>query len=329
MAVLAFVLECSAAATFIGWACSLLLWPALAAARRSRLWRAPALRADLAFLLGALPALTSLAVVTAAAAPSVAAALGFAADHCPGHGHHLHLCIVHSTGLRPALGTAGVFALAAFFFRALALVQRARGMRARLTALEALGTAREGRFPIVAVPGAPTLCHAVGLARRRVLISASLEEALSPLELKATLAHEEAHLNRRDPLTGLLLAFAGLFTAPIVARAFLAAWQMASEEAADAEAARAVGDGSCVAGALVRVASLQHRASAAPMATSAFGELALERRVRLLLQDEDRRVYPASALFLAGLTSLAGGTLALAHAASLHHAVETALHRFF
>ena len=74
------------------------------------LLRFPALRADLAFVLGTLPALASTGVVAAAVAPPLAAALGLAADHCLGHGHHVHLCFLHSTHVRPHLAAVGAFA---------------------------------------------------------------------------------------------------------------------------------------------------------------------------------------------------------------------------
>jgi hypothetical protein len=54
----------------------------------------------------------------------------------------------------------------------------------------------------------------------------------------------------------------------------------------------------------------------------------LERRVRLLLDDE-ARATTAHALRVAGAVAFAAGLLALAHTAFLHHAVETALHLLF
>ncbi|OJH35735.1 M56 family metallopeptidase [Cystobacter ferrugineus] len=328
MAALAFLLECAATAALIGLAVSLLVWPALLALRGRVLRRVPSLRADLAFVLGTLPALASMGVVAAAGAPSFAAALGLVADHCLGHGHHVHLCFVHSTHVRPLLAAVGAFSLAVFLFRAGGLVLRLMRMQARLAALESLGTSRPGLFSIVAVPGAPQLCHAVGFVRRRILLSATLEESLTPTELRSALAHEEAHLRRRDPLLGLLLGVAGLFAAPFLARACAAVYQTAAEEACDAEAAATVGDGGLVAGALVKVAALQRKLSHVAGAAPAFGALALERRVRLLL-DEEARAITAQALRVAGAVALAAGLLVLAHIAFLHHAVETALHLLF
>jgi Zn-dependent protease with chaperone function len=329
IATLAFLLECAATAAFIGTALSLLTWPLLAVLRWPLLRRIPALRADLAFVLGTLPAVGALAVVSAAAAPSLGAVLGLWNDHCSDHGHHFHLCILHSGGLRPVLASAGGLALALFLFRAGWLAQRLVEMRERLAALEGLGKRRPGPFPIIAVPGAPQLCHAVGHVHRRILLSESLAEALSAPELSGALAHEEAHLRRHDPLAGLLLAVAGLFIAPFFSRAFLSAWQTAAEEACDTDAACTVGDGSLVASALVRVATLQRQAAHTMETAPAFGALALEQRVRLLLEGEARVATSARALLAAGGIGAVGVLLALEHASFLHHAVETVLHHLF
>jgi Zn-dependent protease with chaperone function len=328
MAALAFLLECAATAAFIGMGVSLLVWPVLQVLRGRVLQRVPALRADLAFVLGTLPALASMGVVAAAATPSLAAALGLAGDHCLGHRHHVHLCFLHPAPVRPLLAAVGAFALAVFLFRAGGIVFRVLRMRARLSALESLGTPRPGRFSLVSVPGAPQLCHAVGFVRRRILLSASLEASLTPTELRSALAHEEAHLRRRDPLLGFLLGVAGLFAAPFLARACAAVYQTAAEEACDAEAAAAMGDGGLVAGALVKVAALQRRLSTVAEEAPAFGALALERRVRLLL-DDGVRATTAHALRVAGAVTLAAGLLAIDYTAFLHHAVETALHLLF
>ncbi|MCY1021752.1 M56 family metallopeptidase [Pyxidicoccus sp. MSG2] len=323
---LAFLLECAAVAAAVGVLASLLVggvsmlsWPSL----RLR----PALRADGAFVLGTLPAVVALAVVAAAAAPSLSAMLGWSHDHCGSHGHHLHLCILHSSGLRPVLAVVGAAALATFIFRAGALMSRVMRTRALLAALEALGSSRPGAFPVVAVPGAPRLCHAAGVLRRRILMSASLDGAMAPSELRGALAHEEAHLRRRDPLAALLLSFAGLFAPPPLARVFLSVYQTAAEEACDAEAVLAVGDGTVVAEALVKMAALQRRASTVA-GVPAFGKLALEQRVRHLLDGEARPAAPSRALLLAAGAGAGVLSFALLHAAFLHHAVETALHLF-
>lgn len=325
--VLAFVLECAATAAFIGVTVALLCAAALLLLRPLLRHLAPAHRADAHAVLGALPALATLALVAAAALPPVLAALGLARDHCLSHVHHLHLCLVHAAGLRPGLAAVGALALAVFLFRTASLLSRVGALRAHVAALAALGTPREGAaFPVVCVPGPACLCHATGLRRRRILLSAQLEQALPPPALSSALAHEECHLHRRDPLVGLLLAAAGLFAPPLLARLFLDGFRRAAEEACDAEAARAVGDGAVVAAALVQVAALQRRTHPALGDAVAFGELALERRVQLLLEGPGPAGGRGQALRLTLVLSSAAMLLSLAQSSFLHHAVETLLH---
>ncbi|WP_338870896.1 M56 family metallopeptidase [Myxococcus stipitatus] len=322
-AVLGFILECAAVAAVVGAVASLWVAAMVGAWTRHGAW--PALRADGAFVLGILPAVVALAAVAATAAPALSAVVGWGQDHCGGHDHHLHLCFLHSSGGRPVLAVAGAAALAMFVFRAGGLVWRILHTRSRLAALEALGSPRTGPFPVVVVPGAPRVCHAAGVLRRRVLVSGSLEEVLTAEQLQGVLAHEEAHLRRQDPLASLLLCASGLFVPPPLARRFLARYQLAAEQACDAEAVHVVGDGAVMAEALVKMAALQRGAREAA-AVPAFGQLALEARVRALLGDEPLQARASRALLLGAGVAAGVLTLALLHAGFLHHAVETALH---
>jgi Zn-dependent protease with chaperone function len=137
-------------------------------------------------------------------------------------------------------------------------------------ALERLGRERPGRFPVFVVPGTK-MCHATGLLRRRIMLSSDLAARLSPEELTSALAHEEAHLCRRDPLARLVLAVAGLFVPPPLAAFFRRRHGQAAEEACDAVAADRVGDGATVAAALVRVAALQRSTPDTAVTAAAFG----------------------------------------------------------
>ena len=128
------------------------------------------------------------------------------------------------------------------------------------------------------------LCFTVGLLRPRIYISAGLLERLSPRDRQAVLAHEAAHIGRRDGWTGALLS--GFYTLlPLPgSRALLREWERAAERACDAEAARHVGDPCAVATALVGVARLV-TPGAVPGAAhfAAPGGEDIEGRVRALL----------------------------------------------
>jgi Zn-dependent protease with chaperone function len=85
-------------------------------------------------------------------------------------------------------------------------------------------------FPVVAV---------VGLVRPRLVVARSVLDACSEPELRAIVAHEQAHLRRRDNARRALIAAAPDLLAWFGAGRRLAAiWQTAIEEAADDEAVR-------------------------------------------------------------------------------------------
>ncbi len=325
-ALLAFALECAAVGALVGPALSLLIWPAAVALGSGRWVRSPALRGELALVAGALPAIGVAAALLGAAFPPLQAFLLGAADHCGTHSHHPHLCFLHSAGLKPPLALAGAFALAAFAFR-LARHLRAWSLeRARLAALRRLGRRAAGDgVPVYLVPGDPLLCHAAGILRPLVVVSESLAATLGSAELEAALAHERAHVARRDPLALALLRAARPFSLPWVSAAVARAYATASEAACDEAARRAVGDGAVVAGALLKVASLQRRGLAS---APAFGELALERRVRALLEPSTSGRIRSAGPWALGAVVLPTLAAALLHAGDLHHALETALFLF-
>lgn len=327
MSTLAFVLEGAAVLAIVGGASSLLVWPLLTATAQSRSPSAAA-RADAAFILGTVPAIAALTAFLAAAAPSLRILLTGAGDHCATHSHHLHLCIVHASALRPALAAIGALFLALFAFRGALRIAAWREERALLTALEAMGTRRPGGvFPVVTVPGSPWLCVAAGVLRPRIILSATLEQRLDAPEMQSALAHERAHLRRRDPLANLLLGLAGLLSFPWVARAAADAYRAASEEASDALAAQEVGDSTAVASALLKVAAYRRSVSGL-QAHAAFGEQALERRVRRLLSASGHGRATSWALPAAFALSAVAVAAGLLNSSALHHAVETVLHHF-
>lgn len=321
MAAAAFVLACAGLAALVGAGASpMALWGSRRAARGQG-ERSAGLRADTAFVLGLLPALLALGVVAGTLLPSLLTLAGVMADHCEDHEHHVHLCLVHAASTPAWLAALGGAALAIFAVRAVRLAAAGLRRHRSLRALERLGTpAFHVGFPVVAVPGAPRLCLATGVIRGRIVYSASLAAHLSPDELHAALAHEAAHLRRRDPLSLALLRLAGLLTVPAVAREALAAFACAAEEACDAEAAEVHGR-ETVARALVAAARAQ---CAVP---SGLGLTAhpLAQRVSALLGPSSGRPSPsrgrAAALFLlaAGLGCVAAFGL------EVHHAVETLL----
>jgi Zn-dependent protease with chaperone function len=176
---------------------------------------------------------------------------------------------------------------------------------------------RRGLAVVGGLPGEPDVVvfasqsvHAfcAGLLRPRIYVSAGALEALGADELRAVLAHERMHLQRRDPLrlvTGRLLGEA-LFFAPVV-RALVSRYDMLAELAADDHALAAVGgDRAVVASAML-----------------AFdGGVAPERADHVLgVRAEWTLPFALSALTLTGAAALALLVWQLAH----HAVLRTAL----
>lgn len=329
MPFLVFLLECAAVARLTGTAFSALSVTAnlLIAPRLGGL--TPARRADVTFALAILPAIACLVVIAGAAAPSIMAMLGIATDHCATHDHHPHLCILHPSALRPWVAAVGASSLVVFLYRLLSLTRGVLLTASRLRHLEALGTRSEADFPVIAVPGRPHLCHATGLFRRRVFVSSEFSTVLSPSEMRAALAHEVAHLRRHDPAVLVLLAFASLFAVPAAMRFLSSRHGEAVEEACDAEAALVVADPTQVALALVKVAQRRQLRIGSLAAVPAFGEIALEQRVRRLLSDSVPAVSRSLALAIGAVGAFAGVCAIWLHAPDVHHAVETAFNHIF
>lgn len=134
-------------------------------------------------------------------------------------------------------------------------------------------------FPIVAV---------LGLRRPTLVIARSVLAACTPDELRAILAHEQGHIDRRDNLRRLLLAVSPDVVAWLPASDWLfAEWSSAAEEAADDDAARAGAAGRLhLASALVKVARLAtgHAAADVMPASTLYCGHNLDGRVRRLLE---------------------------------------------
>lgn len=158
-----------------------------------------------------------------------------------------------------------------------------------LSGISARAFAVDTEFPVVTV---------VGFRRPQLIIARSVLDSCSPEELRAILAHEQGHINRRDNLRRLLIAVAPdiLQWLPVSAR-LSSEWREAAEDAADDDAARSGTDGSIrLAAALLKVARLAPGSEPpAPMPASALyrGE-SLERRVRRLLSARDTVPAPTA-----------------------------------
>ncbi len=269
-------------------------------------------------MAGALPIIASAGLALALVIPTALDVLGVHPDHCHAHDHGLHLCGVHGDVHAPLL-VLGVVLVPLVAVRSLVTARRLWRASVDLLALQALG-ARNGA--LVEVPGDAPLCLATGVLRPRVLLSAGLRGHLGNLAVAAALAHEHAHLRRRDPAALAFLQIAATFGLP--GSGLASAFRAAADESADAEAAAEVG-GIAVADALVRMARLMsERPGPLSISALAFGAHPLEQRVVLLLEGPPTPVR-ARGLVLTGVIAVAAVALGMIGAEPIHHFIEDLL----
>lgn len=327
IAALGFVLACAALAALVGAALSLAVVTVLGVTR-AVLSRLPAARqADVLFIAGLIPAAGTLAIVGAAALPSLQQMAGVADDHCLEHAHHSHLCLVHFGGMRPSLAVLGAFALAWAAFRLATILSDELVVSRRLRQLQALASSHDADPALWILPGAASICHTVGLIHPRILVSSELLAVLSPAEREAVLAHERAHARRRDPLALFLLRLAGVFGFPFASSLLVQTFREAAELACDADAAHRTGDPLTVADVLVRVSRM--RLVAPTAGAFAVAGSPLERRIAALLDPAGLASRRSHQILLGLSIPSVAVALALLQAPTIHHAVESALHHLF
>ncbi len=294
-------------------------------------------------LLTALPVLTAGAPMLSVTLPSLVALQLPAWDHCATHNHgHPHLCFVHLPKVE--MNTAFVLLLVvvvgyALLRMAFASARVARAIR--ILGVLALSGERRRDLGVTIIETSQPLCLAAGLFRPHVLLSRGLLEALTTEERAVVLAHERAHVRRRDALVASVVRVLAALHFRSVARWLVREIDVAAEQACDEEAGKLVGDRVAVASAILAVERAAQHTAAEPLAlvAVAFGQRAAERRVEPLLAERrvesllaERRVEsllaepgpPRSlATLVAGLGAMT--VFVLAASGELHHLVESVL----
>ena len=185
-------------------------------------------------------------------------------------------------------------------------------------------------IPAFAVPAGFPIVAVVGLNRPRLIIARSVLATCSDEELRAVLAHEQGHVERRDNLRRLLLAATPdvLTWLPASSKMF-AAWRQAAEEAADDDAANAGRHGRVqLASALVKVARLAPaEVCPPPMSASALyrGE-DLERRVRRLLEPDGPKTAASGPAWISRAAIASAIAVSVLVLEDIHGFVETLIH---
>jgi Zn-dependent protease with chaperone function len=304
-----------ATARLVGWSCA-----AIGDRLAGPLSQSTALRAALALL----PVASAASVALSALSPQ---ALLWAC-HCLAHPHHPHLCLEHAS-FSWVLVVAAALAIPLVMRSALSLAAlrsdyfETSRWAARLSVSE---TVEVDGAPVDVTEQAGGQALTLGLFRPRVVFGQLLWARLDADGRNAIAAHERAHVARRDPLTLLLVRAACCFVGASSADRLVRSWRRAAEIACDRLAARAVGDPTTVATALVTCGRLQLERCAAPSSLAAASD-DLELRIQCLLAQEalpqaDRRGDLASVLFRMGVVTV---LLILVVGPGTHHAMETLL----
>ena len=170
---------------------------------------------------------------------------------------------------------------------------------------------------VYVLPSAKPEAFVLGLLRPVLYVSQGLL-SLRGRTVEAVLAHERAHMERLDPLRHLVALLACTFHLPGVAGRLQRRFQQSNELAADAWAARSLGDSIGIAEALV--ACSRFRAATTGALRLAFGGGALEERVRTLLIGQ--RTVDQPRPWLIGAVATLIVITAARLAGSAHHAFE-------
>jgi beta-lactamase regulating signal transducer with metallopeptidase domain len=318
--VISLLLLCMAATAGVAFAVSALAGAALARSSLDQL--TPAAQARLLLLVANLPAAVSIAVMTAALAPS----FGWIADHClrAAESHaHPHICGHHVASL-PALPAVLLAALLLVRLTHAALRLARLGLLARAAhqnLARIARTASNGETPALQVlPFDEPQSFVIGLWRPTLFITRGLMSDAYREHLEPVLAHEHAHLRRRDPLRRLVSSIALAFHLPGVAGWLERRLGRTHELAADAEAAAEVRSPERVARALLRLARQGRPAPAPALAFHASDVSEIGARVTCLLDSRPRRNQPRPALI--AVVAVVALALLAAGADLVHHGVE-------
>lgn len=287
-----------------------------------RSW-APASRRWALVLAGVTPLLSAVVAFGAAILPAVWSYVKPGVDRCLHHDDaSAHLCFIHwpsqvgeLVGWSIVVGVLGWVMLRLVV--ALAALHRTYRLLVALRAQAVLDT--DGRTWTVPVerPFGITL----GLLRPWILLSAGLRSMVSPDTLAVIVAHEEAHVRARDALLQLLVRIASFVLWPSVRQQLAEELLLATEQAADEQAAHAVGDRVRVAEAILMVERLKVPTDALPLLSVSFAPQHVTRRVESLLE-EPRPAHPVVPMVALLLLVSA---IVLSASDPIHHLAESVL----
>ena len=198
---------------------------------------------------------------------------------------HTHFCVAHPHLILDEHLLWAVYLVLALLTVSALWTQLYGWWRTRCL-LNALATVShyDGQRGIRVMDCAAPLALAAGLSRPEVYISSSLLASLPSNMLWVIVAHERAHVRRRDGLIQFVAHIVSLLHLPGTRRRLLADLSLACEQACDQEAAQEVGDPLRVAETLLTLARWFTPAKCVPaVGALSFGSGDLVPRIEALL----------------------------------------------
>lgn len=267
--------------------------------------------------LAASPPAAGMMVLLVAFYPSVLDVIGLVADHCGTHsGHSLHLCFVHQS---PPSVSAPILWLCI----GLVAVGSRNWIREIATTVSSLQWADrlvklahfDGDRGIYVAESDRLFAVTAGLVRRRIVISDRLQQCLSPKQLGAVVAHEQAHRRRFDGMTMFILRLAAGCHLPGVGRRVVEELRLASEQCCDQAAGGE--DHLTVAETILAVERHRQQTAVVPC-IERFCTPNVEQRIQGLLREDWYR--PNRIVIAAGAVAVTGMVVSNLH--TLHHLTE-------
>ncbi|MDX8388328.1 MAG: M56 family metallopeptidase [Ghiorsea sp.] len=283
----------------------------------------PALRSNVLLTWLIAPALIGVVLTTFTFLPSLLSLLGFSSDHCTIHDGHLHLCLFHpplpmdnitiQVCLVVLLGIVPI-SIGKHIFK---LLQTYKVQRSLMIASKPYVV--QG---VYVVDWDMPLALSIGIRHMKIFISSQLIQALSPKQLEIVLAHEQAHLNRKDSLRHFIAHTVSFFHFPWLRSNMLMDFDLATEQACDEAAVKKAGNRLNVADTILIVERLFSANRPPFMAMSISGSNIPSRVEALLVPPPTHKSLSKTHVVLA-LFGLLFFTLAMM--GNLHHFTESVL----
>ena len=223
------------------------------------------------------------------------------------------------------VGAAGALLLASGAWRAVLAWRATRALAREWRVRARRLTMSDVPVPVFAIDETYPMVAVVGFRRPELFVSERVLRACSADEVRAMLLHECAHIAARDNIRRVVLrACPGLLPAN---RGLDALWAQATEEAADAAAARSRPDlRTDLAHALVTVARLATGAHRPLSASALYLGGTIESRVRRLLDPAEPQTPPHFHIQAATVVVIIGTIVGAAvFGRTLHGAIEAAV----